>query len=82
MPTSRTRRERGFVLVTMAVAALAIVGALGMAVDVGRAFIAKNETQTFCDSAAYAAVLKLDISAIHAIPPPTIAAHNHTKSRT
>jgi len=31
-----------------------------MVVDVGRAFIAKNETQVFCDAAALAATLKLD----------------------
>src|SRR5213083_1615083 len=56
----RTTRERGFVLITMAVGAVAILGAIGMAVDVGRAFIAKNETQVFCDAAALAATLKLD----------------------
>src|SRR2546423_7506408 len=60
MRFTKVPRKRGFVLITMAVATVAIVGALGMAVDVGRAFIAKNETQTFCDAAAYAAVLKLN----------------------
>src|SRR5579859_5440472 len=54
------QRNRGFVLITMAVITVALVGALGMAVDVGRAFIAKNETQAFCDAASMAAVLKLD----------------------
>jgi len=38
-------RKRGFVLVTMAIAAIALIGMLGLAVDVGRMFIAKNETQ-------------------------------------
>src|SRR5262249_35262507 len=37
-----------------------VFGAVGMVLDVGRAFIAKNETQAFCDSAALAATLKLD----------------------
>ena len=60
MPVTKAPRDRGFVLITMTVSAIAIMGALGMAVDVGRAFIAKNETQTFCDSAALAAVLKLN----------------------
>ena len=55
-----SRRKRGFVLITMAIGAVAIFGAVGMAVDVGRAFIAKNETQVFCDAAALAAALKLD----------------------
>ena len=53
-------REHGFVLVTMAIAAIALIGVLGLAVDVGRMFIAKNETQTYCDSAALAAALALD----------------------
>lgn len=53
-------RERGFVLITMALAAIALIGALGMAVDIGRMFIAKNETQAYCDSAALAAALALD----------------------
>src|SRR5260370_16138508 len=60
MRVTNLRREGGFMLITMAIAAIATVGALGMAVDVGRAFIAKNETQSFCDAAAYAAVLKLN----------------------
>jgi Flp pilus assembly protein TadG len=53
-------QERGFVLITMAAGAIALVAALGLAVDVGRMFIAKNETQAFCDSAALAAALSLD----------------------
>ncbi len=51
----KTRRKRGFVLITMAIAAVAIFGAIGMALDVGRAFVAKNETQAFCDTASLAA---------------------------
>src|SRR5260370_10864606 len=62
MRVTNLRREGGFMLITMAIAAIATVGALGMAVDVGRAFIAKNETQSFCDAAAYAAVLKLSVT--------------------
>ena len=52
--------ERGFVLVTMAVAAIALIGVLGLAVDLGHMFISKNETQAYCDSAALAAALALD----------------------
>ena len=61
--TSRSRRpgrQRGFVLVTMALAAVGVFAVVGLAVDVGRMFIAKNETQAFCDSAALAAALALD----------------------
>jgi Flp pilus assembly protein TadG len=60
MQVAKTRRKRGFVLITMAIVTIALIGALGMAVDVGRAFIAKNETQAFCDAASMAAVLKMD----------------------
>jgi Flp pilus assembly protein TadG len=60
MRVAKTLRQRGFVLITMAIVTIALVGALGMAVDVGRAFIAKNEVQTFCDAASMAAVLMMD----------------------
>jgi|SRR5579862_4970845 len=53
-------QERGFVLITMAIAAVALIGVLGIAVDVGRMFISKNETQTYCDAAALAGALALD----------------------
>jgi len=56
----RNGRERGFVLVTMVVAAIALIGVLGLAVDLGHMFISKNETQAYCDSAALAAALALD----------------------
>ena len=57
---SRKGEEGGYVLVTMAIAAFALVGVMGVAVDIGRMFIAKNETQAFCDAAALAASLQLD----------------------
>src|SRR5205809_5262711 len=60
LATGQPNRKGGFVLLTMAIAAVAIIGGLGMAVDVGRAFITKNETQAFCDAAALAAATKLD----------------------
>jgi len=56
----RQNKQRGFVLVTMAVAAIALIGVLGLAVDLGHLFISKNETQAYCDSAALAAALVLD----------------------
>ncbi|MBL8175065.1 MAG: hypothetical protein JNK48_10365 [Bryobacterales bacterium] len=57
--TTRTK-QRGFVLVTMGVAAFALLGTLGLAVDLGRTFIAKNETQAFVDAASIAAATRLD----------------------
>jgi Flp pilus assembly protein TadG len=44
----------------MTAASIAMVGALGLAVDMGRLFIIKNETQAFCDAAALAAALELN----------------------
>ena len=52
--------ERGFVLLAMTFFAIALLGALGMAVDLGRVFIGKTEVQAFSDSAALAATLQLD----------------------
>ena len=60
IPTMQNRKDRGFVLITMGMTVIALVGVLGIAVDVGRMFIAKNETQAFCDAAALAAALALD----------------------
>ncbi len=60
MTAARKPRQRGFVLVTMGLAAFALLGTLGLAVDLGRTFIAKNETQAFADAAAIAAVTFLD----------------------
>src|SRR5437773_4973714 len=57
---SNDQRQRGFVLIVVALTAIALIGVLGMAVDIGRMFIVKNETQAFCDAAALAAALKLD----------------------
>ena len=56
----REKNERGFVLVLMSVAAIALLGAAGVAIDMGRMFIVKNETQTYCDAEALAAALQLD----------------------
>jgi hypothetical protein len=56
----RTRVERGFVLLAMTFFSIALLGVLGVAVDVGRVFVAKTESQTFCDAAALAATLQLD----------------------
>lgn len=61
-PVSRRprKREHGFVLVIMAVAAVVIAGFLGLAVDLGRMYITKNEAQAFVDAGALAAAEKLD----------------------
>jgi hypothetical protein len=56
----RTVRRRGFVLVTMAATSIAMLGAMGLAVDLGRVFIVKNEVQSYADAEALAAALQLN----------------------
>jgi len=57
-------RKKGYVMVTMAAAAFALMGAVGLAIDVGRLFSIKSETQAYADAAALAAALKLDGTAV------------------
>jgi uncharacterized membrane protein len=52
--------ERGFVLLVMGVTAVVVAGCLGLAMDVGKTYITKNEAQAFADAGALAAALKLD----------------------
>jgi Flp pilus assembly protein TadG len=55
----RSNRE-GYILLTVGAASMALIGSVGLAVDVGRMYITKGEAQTFADSAALGAVLELD----------------------
>ena len=57
---NRRHRQRGFVLITMTAAAIALIGVMGLAIDAGRIFVVKNETQAYVDAASLAAALKLD----------------------
>jgi len=52
---SRKRGERGFGMMLLAVCLFVMLGALGLAIDLGRMFIVKNELQTFADASALAA---------------------------
>ncbi|SRR5579885_1740926 len=54
------KMNRGFVLVTTALCIIGLLGALGLAVDLGRVFITKSELQVYVDSAALAATMELD----------------------
>ncbi len=54
------RISRGFVFLTVAVALVAIVGMLGLCLDLGRLHIARSELQTWADAAATAAAYALD----------------------
>jgi uncharacterized membrane protein len=56
-------RRAGFVLIAMSIAMLLMLAVLGLAFDLGRVYIARNEAQIFTDAAAMAAASKLDRSA-------------------
>jgi len=56
----RKRSQRGFSLLMVAVTSAVIFGMFGLAFDVGRMFIIKNELQTFADASAIAAVRQMD----------------------
>src|SRR2546425_12869943 len=53
-------RERGFTLIASTACAVMIFGMAGLAVDIGRMYITKNEAQSYADSAALYAALQLD----------------------
>lgn len=53
-------KDRGFALITAGLSSVAMLAILGLAVDLGRLYIIRNEIQTFADSASLAAALELD----------------------
>src|SRR5579864_8000789 len=57
---NRGNRRRGYVLVAAAVGAAVVFGAAGMAVDLGRAYVARSEVQAYADAAAIAAAAQLN----------------------
>ncbi len=64
MPASRPAfRNRGFVLIATAAAAVVILGMLGLCVDLARMYVTKNELQNYADAASIAAANRLDGSA-------------------
>src|SRR5580698_9583890 len=54
------RSRRGFVLIAMSITMLLLLAVMGLAFDVGRIYIARNEAQVFTDAAAMAAASKID----------------------
>jgi hypothetical protein len=54
------RRQRGAVIITLALILLFLLGFMGIALDFGRLFIVKTELQTAVDSCALAAASELD----------------------
>lgn len=55
--------RRGFVLIAMSVTMLLLLAVMGLAFDLGRVYIARNEAQVFTDAAAMSAATKLNGSA-------------------
>ncbi len=62
MANNRSHQD-GYILLSVSIASMALIGSVGLAVDLGRMYITKGESQTFADSAALAAVLELDATA-------------------
>jgi Putative Flp pilus-assembly TadE/G-like len=60
MIRSKQGNKRGFIVLVTAVALVVLIGMLGLAVDLGRVYIVKNESQAFADLAAIAAARHLD----------------------
>jgi len=61
IPTSdRTRDQRGIVLIVLAAAAAALLGAAGLALDLGRFYVVKAELQNFTDASSISAAHQLD----------------------
>jgi len=56
----RVRSQRGYLLLATAIASIAVMGAAGLAIDLGRMYVAKNETQAYTDAAAVAAAFELN----------------------
>jgi hypothetical protein len=58
--TPSRRSRRGFVLIAMAMTLLLLIAIVGMAFDLGRVYISRNEAQFYTDAAALTAAAKLD----------------------
>lgn len=51
---------KGFVLIAMAVCTFLLLAVIGMAFDLGRIYITRNEAQVFADAASMTAAVQLD----------------------
>ena len=54
------KRNKGFVLMAVTAAAISLIGAAGLAIDLGRVYIARNEAQSFVDFGALYGATALD----------------------
>ena len=55
----RPSSEQGFTLLASAVCSVVLIASAGLAVDMGRMYITKNEAQSYADAAAVSAALQL-----------------------
>ena len=72
----RHRQESGFTLLAMAVCAVVLCGMAGLAIDVGRMYITKNEAQTYADSASLYAAQQLNGTTAGLTAADTAVANN------
>jgi Flp pilus assembly protein TadG len=52
--------QGGYILVALSLGLVFLLGMAGLAIDVGRMYIVKSETQSFADSASFGAAVQLD----------------------
>jgi Flp pilus assembly protein TadG len=57
---SARKSERGFVLIVMSACMFLLLAVIGLAFDLGRVYIARNEAQVFVDAASLAAAQQID----------------------
>ncbi len=59
-PARASKSERGFVLIVMSACMFLLLAVIGLAFDLGRVYIARNEAQVFVDAASLAAAQQMD----------------------
>ena len=60
LPPRSFHSRRGFSLITICVVLVVMLGMLGLALDLGRMYVAKSELQAYVDAAALAGAYELD----------------------
>jgi Flp pilus assembly protein TadG len=56
------KAERGYILIAFSLSALFVLGMCGLALDLGRMYVAKSEAQSFVDAAALNAAVQLALN--------------------
>ena len=77
----RSRRRRGYILVALCLSLSFLLGVSGLALDIGRMYVTKNEAQAYVDSAALAAARQLDGTAAGLTRATTAAGSDTDKWR-